>query len=645
MLALGLARLDTEKQVITLGSRTVALQRKPYLVLVCLIENRHRLVSRKELLDRFWDGQEVYDQNLSKAVATIRRALGDAEESEFIETRWGLGYRYIGPCEELPASSTGTATPPRSGMPPAVPSRSGTDASSTSKRSADLRSAIRAGSTSRAAYVLVAACIVVAATSAFLLFGRYPGARRTAPVAPGGSVAVLPFTPNAGDVEDEYAGLEIADALTARLSTIPQLNVRPASTVRQVVGLEPDPSAAAKDLQVSLLVTGSLHRTTDGVAVLAQLLNSSTKSVLWSGSFSIHGNEYFAAEDRIAQQLARALLPQAGASALKLSSGPGTISLEAYSDSMKAQFFATRRTRESLARAVTLLKDATAIDPGYAEAFAQIAECYALEGFYQFVPPGEAYPEAKAAATRALSLDNSLSDAHLALLSILTDYDWDWNGSEREFRSAIAIDPQDAVAYQYYGYTLIGMGRGDEALAAMQQAAQIDPVSPSIQTSMAWVDYLLRRNQQAVSQCRHVLALYPRFVPAHQLLGLTYEEMGMSDLALTELRHAGALENDSATTPLSIDYVLARDGHQAEAVRDLTELQARKGESFIPDYFLAVAWTAVGDRQKAEAFLARACQARSNWIIFLRYDPRLDPLRNDVGFRDLLQRVEQPSLR
>ena len=644
MFALGPTRLDTEKQVITLGSRIIALQRKPYLVLLYLIENRHRVVSRKELLHRFWDGQGVYDQNLSKAVATIRKALGDAEESNFIETRWGIGYRYIGPCEELPSSGTSTM-PAETGVRAVFRDPNETDALSTSQGSAGLRSAARVGPTSRMVYVLLVACIVVAATSVFLLFRRHADARRNSLLERARSVAVLPFTANAGDLEDEYAGLEIADALTARLSTIAQLNVRPASTVRQVVGLEPDPSTAAKDLQVRLLVTGSLQRTDDGVAVRAQLLDSSTKAVLWSGRFSTHGNEYFATEDQIAQRLARALVPQAGASALKPSSGPGTTSLEAYGDFMKARFFATRRTRESLAKAVALLKDATEIDPGYAQAFAELAECYALEGFYQFGPPGEAYPRARAAATRALSLDSSLLEAHLALLSILTDYDWDWNGSKREFRSAIAIDPQDAVAYQYYGYTLLGMGRGDDALAAMQQAAQIDPVSPSIQTSMAWVDYLLRRNQQAVSQCRHVLELYPRFVPAHQLLGLTYEQMGMNDLALTELRHAGAIENDSATTPLSIDYVLARAGHHAEAARDLTELQARKGESFVPDYFLAVAWTAVGDRQKAEAFLARACQARSNWIIFLPYDPRLDPLRNDVQFHDLLQRVEQPSMR
>ena len=641
MFALGPAQLDTEKQVITFGSRTVALQRKPYLVLLYLIENRHRMVSRKELLDRFWDGQEAYGQNLSKAIATIRKALGDGDESEFIETRWGLGYRYIGPCEELRSSTASAAARLESGKQSALRTTSETEPAP--EPDAEVRSGLRRGWASRAVYVLLAACILVTATSVFLLFRRHGALRRNAPLAAAGSVAVLPFTSNGGDLEDEYAGLEIADALTARLSTIAQLSVRPANTVRQVVGLEPNPASAAKDLQVRLLVTGTLSHTPNGVAVQTQLLDSSTKSVLWSGTFSINGNEYFAIEDQIAQQLAGVLAPQAGASPLKASSGPGTTSLEAYGDFMKAKFLTTRRTSQSLAKAVALLNEATAIDPAYARAFAQLAECYALEGFYQFVPPGEAYPRAKAAAVRAVSLDNSLLEGHIALLSILTDYDWDWSGSEREFRSAIALNPQDAVAYQYYGYTLLGMGRGDDALAAMQQAAQIDPVSPSIQTSMAWVDYLLRRNRRAVSQCRHVLELYPRFVPAHQLLGLTYEEMGMSDLALTELREAEAIENDNATTPLSIDYVLARAGRQAEAMRDLTRLQAKQGQAFIPEYFLAIVWAAAGDRQKAEADLAHAFEARSNWIIFLRYDPRLDPLRNDVQFRDLLQRVEQPS--
>lgn len=286
-----------------------------------------------------------------------------------------------------------------------------------------------------------------------------------------------------------------------------------------------------------------------------------------------------------------------------------------------------------------LLNKATGRDPNYARAWAALAECYSLEGFYQYVPPAEAYPRAKQAAMRALSLDNSLLEAHVSLLSILTDYDWDWEGAEREFRAAIAIDPNYAVAYQYYGYTLLAMGRGEEALVAMKQAAEIDPVSPSIQTSLAWGYYLLRRNQQAAEQCRKVLDLYPDYVPAHQLLGLTYSQLGLDQPALAELKRSEALETENAMTPLFIDYVLARNGDQTAAARNLTSVVAKSGGSFIPDYLVAAAWAAIGDKQKAEAFLDRALRFRSNWLIYLHYDPRFDTLRGEGQFQALLDRI------
>src|SRR5262249_32760547 len=158
--------------------------------------------------------------------------------------------------------------------------------------------------------------------------------------------------------------------------------------------------------------------------------------------------------------------------------------------------------------------------------YAALADCYQLQGFYHFVPPSEAYPQAKTAAQKALSLDDSIAEAHASLLSALADYDWDWPGVEREFKAIVAIDPNYAVAYQYYGYALFGMGRGDEAVSAMERAAELDPVSPSIQTSLAWAYYLHRQDERAADQCKRVLEMYPDFVPAHQLLGIVYGQMG-----------------------------------------------------------------------------------------------------------------------
>ncbi len=635
MFVLGSAYLDPEKQLLTIGDRSVTLQRKPYQVLLWLIENRHRMVYREELLDRFWDGKEVYDQSLSKAVGSIRKALGEEEGSEFIETRWGLGYRYVGPFQELPSSSA--AAPP-----PTLP-----DITPESERALPLvleASAPWAPPSSRIparawllSFPVALVALLVIASYTYRVHGRTQN-----PVSASAaihSLAVLPFRAEGNQEEDQYMGLGLADAVAAKLGTVPQLRVRSSTTVGSILGPDPDLASAGSKLEVQALVSGEIHRVDNEIAITVRLLDGATGAALWSGNFNTDNSNIFNTEDSIAQQVSSALIPQIGMSAVKSSPGHDTNHPEAYDKYMKAEFFAGMRTKNSLAKAIDLLNQAILIDPRYARAYAALADCYQLQGFYQFAAPSEAYPRAKAAALQALSMDNTLVEAHVSLLSTLTDYDWDWQGAEREFRAAIAIDPNYAVAYQYYGYALFGMGRGEEGIVAMKHAAELDPVSPSVQTSLAWGYFLLRRDEQAVDQCQRVLELYPDFVPAHQLMGLVYGQMNADKRSMAELNQAETLERDSAITPILLDYELARTGKRAEASRDLASVMARSHGGSIPDYYVAAAWTAVGDKEKAQVALNRAYQLRSNWLIYLPYDSRFDDLRPDPQFQALVHKV------
>jgi len=496
MFVLGSARLDPEKQLLITGSGTVALPRKPFLVLRYLIENRHRLILRTELLDQFWEGKQVYDQSLSKAVGSIRKAFGETRDSSiFIETRWGIGYRYVGPFGEASQATADQAIPPS----PAV-------------------EGARNSAVSRLSPLVWLG--LIAAIGFVLLYPRFHGAAATNPVH--------------------------------------------ASVAAPVRANHTQPAAA-----------------------------------------------------------------------------PDTTNAEAHSAYLRAEFFAGSRTQSSLLKAIDLLHEAILLDPNYARAYAALAGCYQLLGFYHFAPPEQAYPQAKAAALKALSLDNSLAEAHVALLSIYTDYDWDWGAAEREFKATIAIDPNYAVAYQFYGYALIGMGRGAEGLATMKHAAELDPVSPSIQTSLGWALYLMRQYDQAALQCHRVLELHPDFVPAHQLLGFVLGQMKLDDKSLAELYTAQKLEPDSSITPVLIDYELARMGKKAEAASHLNTLFENAHGGSLPDYYLAAAWVAVGDKQQAQMFLNRAYKARSNWIIYLQYDPRFDDIRPNAQFQSLVYQVTQ----
>ena len=446
------------------------------------------------------------------------------------------------------------------------------------------------------------------------------------------SVAVLPFRVDQGGAEDTYLGVGFSDAIADRLKTVEQLTVRSSSTIRTVLGTEADAKAAAQKLRVQAIVDGSLHREAGKIVVKVRVLEPSGAET-WSGTFSANNENIFSAEDSIARQVTTAILPRFGAWPSKPSSGPETARYDAYEKYMKAEFFATNRSRSALTKAVGLLEEAITIDPNYARAYAALANCYQLIGFYEYLPPSEAYPKAEEAARKAMSLDNSNSEAHVAMLSALTDYEHDWVGAEREFKATVAVDPNYASAYQYFGFALLGMGRGEEAVGVAKRAQELDPVSPSVQTSLAWALFLMRRNEESARECKRALELYPDFIPAHQLLGLVYGQMNDGNAALAEFSEAEALERDNPVTLILMTFELARSGKKAEARQALQGALARPGGSVVPDYYIAATWAEIGDKAKAMESLKRAEQHHSNWLIYLPYDPRFDGLRGDAAFR------------
>ena len=661
MYFLGTTYLDTEKQLLVTAEGPVTLQRKPYLVLLHLIENRHRMITREELLERFWDSQEVYDQSVSKAIGSIRKAFGETKESSrFIETRWGSGYRYVGPFSEKgeasPTALSAEVTDPEpvtdagreGGLEVASDRPLASPAETSNARASDSVSNQVSGRVSNRGLKvhLVAAMVTLGAVLAIVATERWRHPSQTEAAASGAaptrSVAVLPFQVDHGTAEDTYLGVGFLDAIADRLKTVEQLTVRSPSTIRTVLGTEPDAKAAAEKLRVQTVVEGTLRREPGKIIVKVRVLGP-TGAEIWSDTFSANNENIFSAEDSIARQVTTAILPRFQGSPAKPSSGPETARYDAYELYMKAEFFATNRSRSALTKAVGLLEEAITIDPNYARAYAALANCYQLIGFYEYLPPSEAYPKAEEAARKAMSLDNSNSEAHVAMLSALTDYEHDWVGAEREFKATVAVDPNYASAYQYFGFALLGMGRGEEAVGVAKRAQELDPVSPSVQTSLAWALFLMRRNEESERECKRALELYPDFIPAHQLLGLVYGQMNDGSAALAEFSEAEALERDNPVTLILMTFELARSGKKAEARQALQGALARPGGSVVPDYYIAATWAEIGDKAKAMESLKRAEQHHSNWLIYLPYDPRFDGLRSDPAFKAAFQKSGMPN--
>jgi TolB-like protein/DNA-binding winged helix-turn-helix (wHTH) protein/Tfp pilus assembly protein PilF len=661
MYVLGSTYLDTEKQLLVTAEGTVTLQRKPYLVLLHLIENRHRMITREELLERFWDGQEVYDQSVSKAIGSIRKAFGESRtSSKFIETRWGGGYRYVGPfthdtSSAAPIGDIGNAAVASDVA--EVSSRMTSLSAETDEaddnradpaRALPVAAEVPANKKSSRTFrvYLAAAVLTVAALLAIVGAERWRRQSQSEVAASDGdpmrSVAVLPFRVDTGSAEDSYLGVGFSDAIADRLKTVERLTVRSSSTIRAVLGSDPDAKTAADRLRVQAVVNGSLHREAGKIIVKVWVLGPAGKEI-WSDKFSANNENIFSAEDSVAKQVLTAILPHFQGQPVRAPAGPETAKYDAYEKYMKAEFFATNRSRGSLTKAVDLLNEAIKIDPNYARAYAALANCLQLIGFYEYLPPSEAYPRAEEAARKAMSLDKSNAEAHVAMLSALTDYEHDWVGAEREFKATVAIDPNYAAAYQYYGFALLGMGRGEEAVAVTKRAQELDPVSPSVQTSLAWALFLMRRNEESARECKRALELYPDFIPAHQLLGLVYGQMDDGKAALAELSEAEALERDNPVTLILMTYELARSGKKTEARQALQGALAKPGSVVVPDYYIAATWAEIGDKGKALESLKRADQHHSNWLIYLPYDPRFDSLRSDPAFRAAFQKSGMPN--
>ena len=457
------------------------------------------------------------------------------------------------------------------------------------------------------------------------------------------SIAVLPLKPLNLGAEDSYLGLGLADALITRLSTLGRINVRSVGEIAKYGGLTEDPLVAGRELKVDSVLDGTIQRVGDRIRVTERLLSVENSSVLWAVQFDANFTDIFSLEDSVAQQGAAALLQELTGPEKHRLTKHDTANIEAYDDYLKARFFSTDRHAEGLRKAIDYLQQAIVKDPGYAQAYAGLADCYALQGFYGFLSPNQSYPKAKAAATKALQIDETVAEAHASLLSIKTDYDWDWVGAEKEFKRAIALNPNYPPAYQWYGFDLLVMGRQGEAMAAMRRALDLDPVSPTVNVSQAWFFYLTRQYNKSVEQCLRTLELHPNFCVAHQMLGLTYDVQGELEQAIAELQKAKALSPHNLMTIAVLGHAYATSGRRDEAQKMLDELGLSSGDSTPLSYYVAAVYVGLGRNEEALRWLERAYQERSNWLIYLKLDPRFDRLRSERRFADLARRIGLPE--
>ena len=477
----------------------------------------------------------------------------------------------------------------------------------------------------------LAALLAIAASVYFLI---WPGRAID-------SVAVLPF---AADPSTEYLGDGITESLINSLSQLPKLRVKSRSTVLHYTGQQADPQKIGRDLNVRAVLMGTVLQRGDTLIIRAELVDVADGSQLWGQQYQRKLADVFAIQEEIPREISEKLrLKLTGEQKQRLGKAQ-TASSEAYQLYLQGRYHWNKRTEEGFKKSIEYFSQAIAKDPGYASAYAGLADSYLLLGSpaFEILAPKDVLPKAKAAALRALEIDGNLAEAHTARAQVSRFYDWDWANAETEFKRAIELNPGYATAHHWYGIFLAQMRRFREATTEFGRAQESDPLSLAIATDAGWSLYFERRYDEAIGQYRKALEMDANFYWAHHLLALAYEQKAMFAECLSASERAIALHGRGGRPLVALGHAYAVSGKRREALQVLQELRRLSEKSYVSPYAIAVIHTGLGEKEQALQWLQKAYEVRAGYLIYSNVDPQLDPLRSDPRFQDLLRRMNFP---
>jgi serine/threonine protein kinase/tetratricopeptide (TPR) repeat protein len=453
------------------------------------------------------------------------------------------------------------------------------------------------------------------------------------------SIAVLPFANISRDEENEHFCDGLAEELLNALAKIERLKVAARTSAFSFKGKDATVSAIGRALGVQTVLEGSVRRAGNRVRITVQLIDATDGYHIWSERYDREMSDIFAVQDEITLAVVAALKVKLFGGEQAAALQHGTADPDAYQAYLKGRFFWSQRTAASLRQAVAFYEQALAADPGYALAWAGLAECYVLFGWLSVESPHASMPKAEAAARRALELDGSLAEAHAALGVYLSFYAWDQPASVKALRRALELKPGHATACHWLGnIPLLALGEFDESIAAVRRAGEMDPLSPIISSDLGLSLLCARRFDEAVAQFQATLTMDPFFYVARYHLGQAYDARGEHVAAIAEYERCLATGTDPWVEAL-LGRSLARRGRRAEAVRWRDRLLAESGTGYVPYVGLAVLHAALGELGEAFAWLEKDLADRSLWPPFYGVDPVFDDLRADPRFADVLRRV------
>jgi TolB-like protein/DNA-binding winged helix-turn-helix (wHTH) protein/Flp pilus assembly protein TadD len=624
----GVFEADLRTGELTKLGKRVRLQEQPFRLLAMLLERPGELVIREELRESLWPKTIVdFDHGLNKAVSKVREALGDsAENPRFIETVASRGYRFLADVAVVPG-----------GQPP-------TSAGDLAARgeAPGLVQLPDAGTPAKwPAFGWRLSAVVTALALAVFLSGSFHSWRHQPSTIH--SLAVLPLENLSNDASQDYFADGMTDELINHLGRISAIRVISRTSAMTYKNARKPLAEIARELNVDAVVEGSVLRSDERVRIAAQLIEVPADKQIWAESYEGDFRDTLTLQSTVARSIAaqiRATLNRQEQVALNDSKA---VNPEAYEAYLKGRYYLNNRTRDGLRSAIEYFKRAIESDSTYAEAYSGLADSYALSGDWKYgvLSPQDAFPKAKAAASKALALDESLGEAHASLAYALDLYGWDWEAAETEYKRAIKLNVGYATAHQWYSWHLLMMGRNGEAIAELREAESLDPLSLIISADAADALLVAHRFDEAERQARKTLQLDPNFAVGHYELGQALEQKHLHDQAIAEFQKAIEISGHSGAFDSNLGYAYAVSGRTEEAIKVVKDLEDRQDQNPSLDADIGLVYVGLGDPDQAISWLNKGYEGRFKASILLR--PAFDSLRTDARFKELLRRIGLPG--
>jgi TolB-like protein/DNA-binding winged helix-turn-helix (wHTH) protein/Flp pilus assembly protein TadD len=625
--------LDSSRYELRRGGRNLRLEKIPMDLLILLVEKNDDLITREEIIERIW-GKDVFtdsDAGINTAIRKIRQTLNDDPENpRFIQTAVGRGYRFLAPVtsvvpvEQSPVDINVAETNAPASEPPV------------SGHVRPRKLTVLWVTTS------VVAVIALALIGSNVLRLRNRLLRRPAPVTIH-SIAVLPLENFSGDPAEDYFADGMTDELTTNLAKVSSLGVIGRTSVMRYKGTHKSIPEIARELKVDFVVEGSVVRDGDNVRITAQLIDGPSGRHLWADDFERSRSDVLQLQKEVAlkivQQIRATLTPD---ETIRLS-GARAVDPKAYEANLKGRSYWNQRSEAGIKKAIEQFNAAIQADGSYAEAYSGLADSYTALGYFSYLNPNDVFPLAKAAADKALELDPTLAEAHASLGYYNLYYAWNWKESEKEFRRAIALNPNYATAHDWYSVYLLAMGRPDEAMVEIRRAQQLDPLSPLINTDVGFQFYYDKRYDEAIQQLRNTLQTDPKFPLAHLWLGRAYQQKGMYEEAISEYRQTDTSWPEWVVSLAAIGNVEGIAGKTSEARDMLSKLNTLSEVKYVTPYGTALLYAGLGDKVQTFNWLGRAVQGRSHWLVWIRLDPRWEDVKTDPRFKEIIRSVGFPN--